>query len=164
MQRKARRLCESASLATIGRRSAILSWAPIPFAESASVTSRRSFCRHRQGRERMAQDPKFWQSAAVSVSKRRNSPRRAVKWRSGSASLSPEERAKIRLERLPADDPRQLQSDISKAGELFGWDPITILRPGSMKDHHLFRQASFPVYSTGARFAPHMGLTPVVVS
>jgi hypothetical protein len=91
----------------------------------------------------MAQDPKFWQSAAVSVSKRRNSPRRAVKWGSGSASLSPEVRAKIRLERLPADDPRQPQPDITKAGELFGWDPITILRPGLMKDHHLFRQASF---------------------
>jgi len=35
----------------------------------------------------MAHDAKFWQSAAVSVSKRRNSPRRAVEWAIGKRVL-----------------------------------------------------------------------------
>jgi hypothetical protein len=63
------------------------------------------------------------------------------------------------FERLRADDPRQLQPDISKAGELCGWDPITILRPGLMKDHHLFPRIQY-----GARFSAHLGLIAVVDS
>jgi len=42
-------------------------------------------------------------------------------------------KAKIMFEKLPADDPRQRQPDISKARELFGWEPKTMLRAGLMK-------------------------------